>query len=122
MAVMRLKRAIKEDIDFLEASNGEKAIEIIEKTANEISLVITDINMPKANGNEVARIAFKYEIPVITFNANINAVADDVRAKCAGIYEVGLDGLKQIIEKIKENPQPVVDIMFKDVKIKARIF
>lgn len=55
----------KNDYQPFEASNGEQALEILEK--NYIDLVITDIMMPKMNGYELIKELrqCKYNIPIL---------------------------------------------------------
>lgn len=42
-------------IDILEAGNGKEALAMLEEHHGEIALVITDINMPVMNGDELLR-------------------------------------------------------------------
>ena len=42
-------------IDFLEASNGQEAVELFKERNDEIDLVISDINLPLLNGVDTIR-------------------------------------------------------------------
>ena len=48
--VTMLERSLKEEIEFIEASNGEEALQIVKQQM--IHLVITDICMPLCSGLE----------------------------------------------------------------------
>lgn len=51
----------------LEAANGRQAIEVVERSGNELDLVITDVAMPELNGADLARFTLpKYpDLPFI---------------------------------------------------------
>lgn len=59
----------KNDYETFEASNGDEALDILEK--NYIDLVITDIMMPKMNGYELIKTLrqSKYNIPILLVTA-----------------------------------------------------
>jgi YesN/AraC family two-component response regulator len=62
---------IKLDASFLTASNGEEALEIINNN-NDISVIITDINMPVMSGLEMIKELNKQgcTIPIIVMSAH----------------------------------------------------
>ncbi len=61
---------IKKDYKILEAENGEEALEIFEKNANQINLVLLDVMMPKLDGWSVLRrIRNTSNVPVIMLTA-----------------------------------------------------
>lgn len=62
---------IKLDANFLTASNGEEALEIV-KNNSDISVIITDINMPIMNGLEMIKELNKQgsTIPIIVMSAH----------------------------------------------------
>ena len=60
----------KHNLQFIRASNGEEAIEIVEKN-NDIALVLMDLKMPKINGFEATKKikSINKNIPVIAVSA-----------------------------------------------------
>jgi signal transduction histidine kinase len=60
------KRILSKELDFIFASNGIEALEILKET-NDISMILTDIRMPKMDG-------LSFISKLIEFNQNIKAV------------------------------------------------
>ncbi|MEG0903256.1 MAG: EAL domain-containing protein, partial [Lachnospiraceae bacterium] len=61
-----LKKILQNKYLFLEAQNGEEAIQIIQDNPNQIDLILLDINMPVMNGKEFLRYRKKtLELDVI---------------------------------------------------------
>jgi two-component system, cell cycle sensor histidine kinase and response regulator CckA len=51
-----LVRGLREEgYRVLEAANGRQAIEIVERSGNQLDLVISDVAMPELNGADLAR-------------------------------------------------------------------
>ena len=67
--------------DVKTAHNGEEGIELL-KSGQKFHIVITDIRMPKKNGNEVARYirdAFKPDnIPIIAITGFASDIEEDL--------------------------------------------
>ena len=86
----------QEGYSVVDAEDGEAAWQILQKSWKDISLVITDMEMPRLNGFELAQTIRKDErfsgIPIIA----LTTLADErdmERAKCAGVdeYQIKLD-------------------------------
>ncbi|MCP4969784.1 MAG: response regulator [Arcobacter sp.] len=62
---------VKLDTNFLTASNGKEALDLINSN-NDISVIVTDINMPIMNGLEMMKVLNESnnEIPVIFMSAH----------------------------------------------------
>lgn len=57
--------------EVLQASDGQKALEVFYNNMNQIDLVLLDIMLPQIGGNEVLReIRKKSQVPVIMLTAN----------------------------------------------------
>ncbi len=82
-----LKDIFEENYEILEASNGEEAIELLDKHQDEIALLFLDLVMPKKDGLEVMHHmslnGMISTIPVIMITGEAT-VESDVRA-----YELG---------------------------------
>ncbi len=71
----RMRKLIKDFLvakgySILEAEDGEKALEIFEKNANKINIVLLDVMMPKLDGWSVLRqIRQESKVPVIMLTA-----------------------------------------------------
>ena len=67
-----MKEFLGETYDYLEAENGNQAIQIVEENP-EIDLMLLDINMPQMNGFEVLEIMKRSqcidETPVIMISS-----------------------------------------------------
>lgn len=72
-----LAEILRAEYEIIEANSGEKAIEILKKRSNEISLVLLDIVMPEMNGYEVLEqineIGLTEDVPVIMISAESSA-------------------------------------------------
>lgn len=82
-----LKEIFKGQFEILEAVDGEQALNIIDGRANEISLILLDLVMPKKNGLEVLaymqRNGIIDHVPVIMITGE-SSIDSDVKA-----YEYG---------------------------------
>lgn len=65
----------------LEARDGDEALEIIESHQGPLSLVITDLNMPRVSGRELAEVlsVFRPGLPVLGITGFLSAVSHDRR-------------------------------------------
>ncbi|HJR15547.1 MAG TPA: response regulator [Gemmatimonadales bacterium] len=65
----------------LEARDGEEALEIIESHDGPLRLVVTDLNMPKVSGRELAEVLsiFRPGLPVLGITGFLSAVSHDRR-------------------------------------------
>ena len=65
----------------LEACDGEEALGIIESHGGPLSLVITDLNMPRVSGRELAEVLsiFRPGLPVLGITGFLSAVSHDRR-------------------------------------------
>jgi DNA-binding NtrC family response regulator len=65
----------------LEARDGDEALEIIETHPGRLSLVVTDLNMPKVSGRELAEVlsVFRPGLPVLGITGFLSAVNHDRR-------------------------------------------
>jgi len=65
----------------LEARDGEEALEIIESHQGSLRLVVTDLNMPKVSGRELAEVLsiFRPGLPVLAITGFLSAVSHDRR-------------------------------------------
>ena len=65
----------------LEARDGEEALEIIESHEGPLRLVVTDLNMPKVSGQELAEVLsiFRPGLPVLGITGFLSAVSHDRR-------------------------------------------
>jgi DNA-binding NtrC family response regulator len=65
----------------LEARDGEEALEIIEAHEGSLRLVVTDLNMPKVSGRELAEVLsiFRPGLPVLGITGFLSAVSHDRR-------------------------------------------
>jgi CheY-like chemotaxis protein len=73
-AVRRLcRRGLEADgARVVEADNGEAALSFIEEWHGQLDLVITDLQMPRINGRELAEVlsVFRPELPVLAMSAD----------------------------------------------------
>jgi CheY-like chemotaxis protein len=65
----------------LEARDGEEALGLVESHPGKIDLVVTDLNMPKVNGRELAEVLsiFRLGLPVLAITGFLSAVSHDRR-------------------------------------------
>ena len=87
------------------AVNGEEALKIFLKKKDDIDVIITDINMPKLSGLELAKKALEVsDIPVIvtTAHTDTNYLLDaiDIGIKKYEIKPITLNGIVQDIERV----------------------
>jgi CheY-like chemotaxis protein len=65
----------------LEARDGEEALGLIEAHQGRLSLVVTDLNMPKVTGRELAEVlsVFRPGLPVLAITGFLSSVSHDRR-------------------------------------------
>jgi CheY-like chemotaxis protein len=65
----------------LEATDGLEALQIIEALTGRLDLVITDLNMPRVGGRELAEVlsVFRPGLPVLAVTGFLSAVTHDRR-------------------------------------------
>ncbi|OGI21267.1 MAG: hypothetical protein A2287_09865 [Candidatus Melainabacteria bacterium RIFOXYA12_FULL_32_12] len=80
-----LKRTLRRDYNIITASNGQEALEIVEKIGNDISLIVSDQRMPSMTGTEfLSKTTDKYPHIIkmlLTGYTDIDAMIDGVN-KC----------------------------------------
>ncbi len=111
LARMSLKKVLSElepSIEFLEASNGQEAIDTYKAHKNEISLVFLDLTMPIKTGYEALE-----EILACNSEAKVVVVSADVQPKAK--EKVLAAGAKEVI------PKPISSEKMKDLLLKGII-
>ena len=104
-----LEVILEDDYNLLSAENGEEALDIMHRYADELSIVLLDLNMPVMNGYEVMEHMWADErlkhIPVIVLTADKSAElqalqlgAADFITKPFDIPEVILTRVDRILE------------------------
>ena len=65
----------------VEAVDGEEALEIIQSRQGDLRLVVTDLNMPKVSGRELAEVLsiFRPGLPVLGITGFLSSVSHDRR-------------------------------------------
>lgn len=91
--IMTIKRALREnDIqnDILTATNGEKAIDVLENESKKPNIILLDLNMPKMNGIEFLKVIKRDQryknIPVVVLTSSKEM--EDIRQS----FELGVAG------------------------------
>ena len=91
--IMTIKRALREnDIqnDILTATNGEKAIDVLEHESKKPNIILLDVNMPKMNGIEFLKVIKRDQryknIPVVVLTSSKEM--EDIRQS----FELGVAG------------------------------
>ncbi len=100
----------KNEIELIEAADGEEALELVEKEAPDI--IILDIMMPKKDGYETCReVLKKWDIPIIMLTAKgdefdrvlgLELGADDYVSKPFSPREL-MSRIKAILRRIQRN-------------------
>jgi DNA-binding NtrC family response regulator len=67
--------------DVLEAADGQAALQIIGEREGRLALVVTDLNMPRVSGRELAEVVsvFHAGLPVLAITGFLSAVSLDRR-------------------------------------------
>ncbi len=91
--VMKLMRAIKRiggDHQFIEAKNGEEALELLSNQENIPDLVFLDLNMPRLNGLEFLKILKGDEI--LRYIPTVILTTSNNRKDVLECYKTGVAG------------------------------
>jgi DNA-binding NtrC family response regulator len=67
--------------EVLEASDGQAALQVIAEREGRLALVVTDLNMPRVSGRELAEVVsvFHPGLPVLGITGFLSAVSPDRR-------------------------------------------
>ncbi|MBT3864772.1 hypothetical protein HOE67_04300 [Candidatus Peregrinibacteria bacterium] len=84
------------EIEIITAKDGEEAIKLIREFAEQIVFVLTDMRMPLANGNQVAREALSREIPVAICSATLEDISPDIKDQLSVTLEKPIDFTKYL--------------------------
>ncbi len=80
-----LKRTLRKKYNILTASNGQEALEVVEKEGNNISLIVSDQRMPQMTGTEFLSKVSEYHPYIVkmllTGYTDLDAMIDGVN-KC----------------------------------------
>ncbi|MEG1774502.1 MAG: diguanylate cyclase, partial [Oscillospiraceae bacterium] len=82
-----LKKILQGQFVFLEAENGEEAIEILRDNPNQVDLILLDISMPVMDGKEFLK--YKKEKPELSNIPVIMATADDSSEQQTDTFSLG---------------------------------
>lgn len=114
-------RDFLEDYEVIEASDGREALKLLSR-ANEIGLVILDVNMPGLSGTDVLREIKKIEpslaIIILTGYGSKDVAIEALRGHADDYIEkpLDIDKTKEIIERALETRRGEADIAATDVK------
>ncbi len=103
-----LKRALSEEYTVYSASNGQEALDIIEK-GEPVDVVLSDLMMPGLTGLDILdRINALHDKPVVILITGQGTIDTAVQAMKLGAYDylvkpIHLDRLSLLIEKAIEN-------------------
>jgi CheY-like chemotaxis protein len=75
------------DVKINIAKNGEEAIQLIDTLRGELAFVLSDVSMPKVDGNGVAKHAILNCIPIILATATPALVDSAVAQQCHTVIE-----------------------------------
>lgn len=105
----------------VEASNGQEALKILDK-ANDIDLVIMDVNMPGPSGTEVLMEIRKTDpdlgIIILTGHSTKDVAIEALKGRADDYVEKPLDipKIKEVIEKVLETKRGEGEISSSDIK------
>lgn len=109
-----------EDFEFIEASNGQEALETLKKP-HEIDLVMLDVKMPGMNGFEVLsrikEIAPEVGIIISTGYSTKDTAIEALRKQADNYLEKPLDieAAREIIEKVLDSKKDLPDFAASDI-------
>lgn len=114
--------ALGRDYNYYEAANGKEALEILEKSAGQISLIITDIVMPQMDGfslmREIQEDSIYSCIPLIVVTS-LGEREDEIKALSLGAVDVITKPYDPIIVKHRvTNVLKLSEIEWLQMKIK----
>lgn len=113
-----------ETYEVLEASDGAQAIKLL-RHANEIALVILDVNLPGVAGTEVLReikkIAPNLGIIILTGYSSKDVAIDALKGHADDYIEkpIDMDNLKEVISRVLSVRRGDTDISLCDLKGKV---
>jgi YesN/AraC family two-component response regulator len=114
-------RDFLEDYEIVEASDGREALKILDR-ANEIGLVILDVNMPVLSGTDVLREIKKIDpnlgIVIFTGYGSKDVAIEALRGKADDFIEkpLNIHRIKEAIENVLGKKRGETDIQSCDVK------
>lgn len=117
-----LERALSEEYTVYSASNGQEALDIIEK-GEPVDVVLSDLMMPGLTGLEIlGRINSLHDKPVVILITGQGTIDTAVQAMKLGAYDylvkpIHLDRLSLLIEKSIENKK----IKEENIRLKDKI-
>lgn len=117
-----LKRALSEEYTVYLASNGQEALDIIEK-GEPVDVVLSDLMMPGLTGLDIlGRINALHDKPVVILITGQGTIDTAVQAMKLGAYDylvkpIHLDRLSLLIEKSIENK----NIKEENIRLKNKI-
>jgi len=117
-----LKRALSEEYTVYSASNGQEALDIIEKD-KPVDVVLSDLMMPGLTGLDILdRINVLHDKPVVILITGQGSIDTAVQAMKLGAYDylvkpIHLDRLSLLIEKAIENKR----IKEENIRLKDKI-
>jgi len=112
-----------DDYEFVHASDGEKALELIKKP-NEIDLVLLDVMMPGASGTEILTEIRKIEpamkIVMLTGHSSKDVAIEALKGKADDFLEkpLNMNEAKEIIEKLLDSTDRDEKTEIGDIKSK----
>ncbi|TFH33229.1 MAG: sigma-54-dependent Fis family transcriptional regulator, partial [Deltaproteobacteria bacterium] len=117
-----LKRALSKEYTVYSASNGQEALDIIEK-GEPVDVVLSDLMMPGLTGLDIlCRINALHDKPVVILITGQGTIDTAVQAMKLGAYDylvkpIHLDRLSLLIEKSIENK----NIKEENIRLKNKI-
>jgi YesN/AraC family two-component response regulator len=112
-----------DDYEFVHASSGEKALEIIKKP-NEIDLILLDVMMPGASGTEILAEIKKIEpgikVVMLTGHSSKDVAVEALKGRADDFLEkpLNINEAKEIIEKLLDSTDTDEKTEIGDIKSK----
>ncbi|MEG2087908.1 MAG: EAL domain-containing protein, partial [Angelakisella sp.] len=82
-----LKKILRNQFSYLEAENGQQAIELLQENKNQVDLILLDISMPVMDGKEF--LQYKQKTPELDGIPVIMITADDSAEQQASTFSLG---------------------------------
>lgn len=118
-------REFLEGYEIIEASDGVQALTLLRR-ANEIGLVLLDVNMPGVSGTDVLREMKRIDpdlgIVILTGYSSKDVAIEALKGRADDYIEKPLDigKIKNIIDKVLESKQGSAEIDASDIEGKVR--